>query len=136
MGKEQGICVVYLKKIVNYAIVLHWSKKWSLKPSLPHNYLTYKGKDARIQKDLKWSTDLDKGLLFSLTSLSALPVEFAWTVELTGMEFKRKGSLSGCLLLLFSSYSNISIIIFFPIQRWLFQHILIKGTECIILMTQ
>ena len=42
MGKEHGNCIVYL-----------------------HNYLSYKGKDAGIQEDLKWSTDLGKGLLLS-----------------------------------------------------------------------
>lgn len=40
-------------------------KKRSLKASISHNYLSYKGKDAGIQEDLKWSTGLGKGLLLS-----------------------------------------------------------------------
>lgn len=46
------------------------------------------------------------------------------------------GRTASSLLLWFSSYSTSIVINYFSTQRWLFQHILIKGTECIILMSQ
>ncbi|KAF5910686.1 hypothetical protein HPG69_004775 [Diceros bicornis minor] len=60
----------------------------SLNLQSPITTTTTKVRMLGIQEDLKWSTDLDKVLLISLPQLppSAVPVKFAWTVKLTGIE--------------------------------------------------
>lgn len=107
-----------------YAILLSWSQHGILDLQSPVTDLTTKVKMLRIQEGLNWSTDPEKGLI-SLTSSSAPPVEFAWTVSWL-LKFKRKGPLS-CLLLWFSMCRTVIVInteMVFPTH---FNH----RTECI-----
>lgn len=59
-----------------------------------------------IEKDLKWSTDPEEGLLVYLPQLPlfTLPVEIGWTIKLTGvhwsLEFRQNGLLYAALVFL------------------------------------
>ncbi|XP_053431088.1 tissue alpha-L-fucosidase [Nycticebus coucang] len=71
-----------------YAIFLHWPENGILNLAFPITTSTTTIMMLGIQEDLKWSTDPAKGLLINLPQLppSALPVQFAWTVKLTGVK--------------------------------------------------
>uniref|UniRef100_H0X0G7 Alpha-L-fucosidase n=1 Tax=Otolemur garnettii TaxID=30611 RepID=H0X0G7_OTOGA len=77
---SKGSCV--------YAIFLHWPENGVLSLAFPITTSSTTITMLGIQEDLKWSTDPIKGLLINLPQLppSALPVQFAWTVKLTGVK--------------------------------------------------
>lgn len=94
------------------------SKGSALLTFKPQNYLNHKGQRAG---NLKWPSHLGKGLLTSLPVLppSVLPVEFAWTVKLTGVEWsleiKRRGTLTAvCCFYFFYIGPSLSETNFFP----------------------
>ncbi|XP_066126213.1 tissue alpha-L-fucosidase [Saccopteryx bilineata] len=71
-----------------YATFLNWPQNGVLSLKSPQTTPTTQITMLGIQKDLKWSTDPHDGLLIYLPQLppSALPVEFAWTIKMTGVE--------------------------------------------------
>lgn len=70
-----------------YAIFLHWPENGILGLLSPVTTTTTQITMLGIQKDLKWSTDPEEGLLIYLPQLPlfTLPVEFGWTIKLTGV---------------------------------------------------
>lgn len=86
---EKNASVWYTSKgSVVYAIFLHWPENGVLNLQSPKTTSSAQITMLGIQKDLKWSTNPHDGLLIYLPQLppSALPVEFAWTVKMTGVE--------------------------------------------------
>lgn len=86
---EKNTSVWYTSKGSDvYAIFLHWPENGVLNLKSPNTISTAQIMMLGIQKDLKWSTNPHEGLLIYLPQLppSALPVEFAWTVKMTGVE--------------------------------------------------
>ncbi|XP_041623836.1 tissue alpha-L-fucosidase [Vulpes lagopus] len=71
-----------------YAIFLHWPENGVLSLKSPITTSTTQITMLGIQKDLKWSTEPEEGLLIYLPQLPlfTLPVEFGWTIKLTGVE--------------------------------------------------
>ncbi|XP_025781396.1 tissue alpha-L-fucosidase [Puma concolor] len=71
-----------------YAIFLHWPENGVLSLVSPKTTSTTQITMLGIQKDLKWSTDPEGGLLIYLPQLPllTLPVDFGWTIKLVGVE--------------------------------------------------
>ncbi|XP_015412683.1 PREDICTED: tissue alpha-L-fucosidase [Myotis davidii] len=71
-----------------YAIFLNWPENGVLSLKSPKTTSATKVMMLGIQKDLEWSTNPPGGLLIYLPQLppSALPVEFAWTIKMMGVE--------------------------------------------------
>nr|KAF6378142.1 alpha-L-fucosidase 1 [Myotis myotis] len=76
------------KESAVYAIFLNWPENGVLSLKSPKTTSATKVMMLGIQKDLKWSTNPPGGLLIYLPQLplSALPVEFAWTIKMMGVE--------------------------------------------------
>ncbi|XP_034502360.1 tissue alpha-L-fucosidase [Ailuropoda melanoleuca] len=70
-----------------YAIFLHWPDDGVLYLASPVTTSTTQITMLGIEKDLKWSTDPEEGLLVYLPQLPlfTLPVEIGWTIKLTGV---------------------------------------------------
>nr|XP_012606062.1 tissue alpha-L-fucosidase [Microcebus murinus] len=71
-----------------YAIFLQWPGNGVLNLKSPVPTPTTTIMMLGIQEDLKWSPDPDKGVIIILPQLppSAMPVEYAWTIKLTGVK--------------------------------------------------
>jgi alpha-L-fucosidase len=71
-----------------YATFLHWPEGRVLSLESPISTSKTKVTMLGIQEELKWTKNPSGGLLIFLPLLSpsALPVEFAWTVKLTGVK--------------------------------------------------
>ncbi|XP_054577099.1 tissue alpha-L-fucosidase isoform X3 [Eptesicus fuscus] len=71
-----------------YAIFLNWPENGVLSLKSPKTTSATQVTMLGIQKDLKWSTNPPGGLLIYLPQVppSALPVEFAWTIKMVGVE--------------------------------------------------
>ncbi|XP_014402394.1 PREDICTED: tissue alpha-L-fucosidase isoform X3 [Myotis brandtii] len=76
------------KESAVYAIFLKWPENGVLSLKSPKTTSATQVTMLGIQKDLKWSTNPPGGLLIYLPQLppSALPVEFAWTIKMMGVE--------------------------------------------------
>ncbi|ELW47616.1 tissue alpha-L-fucosidase [Tupaia chinensis] len=76
------------KGLAVYAIFMHWPENGVLTLEAPITTSTTKVTMLGVQGPLKWTVGLKGGLLVSLPrwAPSALPVEFAWTVKLTGVK--------------------------------------------------
>ncbi|XP_014315795.1 tissue alpha-L-fucosidase isoform X3 [Myotis lucifugus] len=76
------------KESAVYAIFLNWPENGVLSLKSPKTTSATQVTMLGIQKDLKWSTNPPGGLLVYLPQLppSALPVEFAWTIKMMGVE--------------------------------------------------
>ncbi|ELK02142.1 tissue alpha-L-fucosidase [Pteropus alecto] len=89
MQSEKNTSLCYTSKgSTVYAIFLHWPDNGVLSLKSPQATSTTQIMMLGIQKDLKWSTSPSEGLLIYLPQLSpsAFPVEFGWTIKMTGVK--------------------------------------------------
>nr|KAF6505249.1 alpha-L-fucosidase 1 [Rousettus aegyptiacus] len=89
MQSEKNTSLCYTSKgSAVYAIFLHWPENGVLSLKSPQATSTTQIMMLGIQKDLKWSTSPSEGLLIYLPQLSpsAFPVEFGWTIKMTGVK--------------------------------------------------